>query len=98
MAILIKQKVFFLIAYYVYAILGEGEQTECTIQEVLKDAYTHEKMEVVISHEGERLTKSVIAVLAGNETVCDALNCMTDPEKEKLHIIGNRFWKELLNL
>jgi len=91
-----KQKVTNLVTIYIRAIMGDGEKTENTIQEALKNTYTFEKMNAVISGHGKQFTKNVIAALTGIGPVCDALNCMPDPESEKLRIIGDRICVELI--
>jgi len=52
-------------------------------------------MRDVISNNNDTFTKNVIAVLAGNWSVCDALNRMPGLEKEKMCIIVNRLWAEI---
>jgi len=90
-----NQKVDFFVSVFLYAIMGRSEETENVILEVLTDSYTYEKMREVISDSNDKLTKSVIAVLAGNGSVCNALNHLPGSEKEKMCIIINRLWAEI---
>ena len=92
-----SNKITFLVCIYLRAILGKGEETDIIISEVLADDYTHEKMRVVIS-DSKKMTKNIIAVLAGNGTVCNALNCMPGSSEDKLHIISNRLWGEFIGI
>jgi len=89
-------KTTFFVYIFLRAIMGRGEQTEDTILEVLADSYTHEKIQAVISDFDEVLISNILAILAGNGTVCDVLNSMPGSAGDKQRIIINRLWNVLI--
>jgi hypothetical protein len=83
-------KILILVNVLVRAIMGMSEQTENVIFEILSDNYTHEKMKMFITNFDEQFINSIVAILAGNGSVCDALNCISGSEEEKRQFIINR--------
>ena len=88
-------KVTFLINIFVRAIMGEGERTDCTIKEALKDDYIRDKIRVSLSVMDEDLITETVAALMGNGNICEALNHISGSMEEKKTIIIQNVWEQL---
>ena len=90
-------KVLFLVNIFVHAIMGMSVKAENVVFEILSDDYTHEKMKIAITNVDEQFVSSIIAILAGNGSVCEALNCMPGTGEEKRRVINERIWLSIFN-
>jgi len=91
----LKSDVAFMVGVILRAIMGRCAETENTIEEVLADKYTVERMSAIISDNNEVFILDMLGQMGGNRTVCRALNKIPGSGEEKKRFIFRRVWREL---